>query len=190
MAMSEQLRGLLTQLDIPGKLIAVDESLVFEVQGKTGPEAWHVYPSLNLDAIVRYQNLIQRVADCITNQPGVIQTMDGSMQYPFTWKVVTIDEVIMRAGRPVTVSKFIPGDTLSELLKKSNTAKGLHPLQQIEVYDPGIVDADLTEFSGKLNTTLRTMSVWIKPVNTKAINRDIVVTDVCTAVKNVALGFE
>ncbi len=185
MAISKEALELSKTLNIPGKLIAENEALVFEVQGKFGPEAWHVYQNLDLATILRYQELTQKVAARIDNTPGVIQTSDGLLQYQFTWKVIPIDHVTIHNNHTVAISKFIYGDTISEILLSRSTR---HPLQQLENHEHGIVNRTFREFCRKLNTDLGTTNAWFTAVNTKPVSREIDVTDVSSSVQDLALA--
>jgi hypothetical protein len=188
MAHSERLQELVNVLNIPGELIAVDESLVFKVLGEYRPKVWQVYTGLDISTVKRYQILKQRVAHLIDGKPGSIQTSDGRLKFNFTWHVVQIEQTFTRSLLPVAVSNCIDGYNNSELIHDQSLLGGNHILQQIEQHDPGSVHACLTEFCNDLNIALGTTTVWFTPVNTKTIGSTMVVTDVCPYVGNIRNG--
>ncbi len=178
------LSDIVAQIDPPGQLIAMDESLIFKIDSKDKSIVWKVYPGIGYLPLKKYQSLTSQVADACNKVVGTVKNLSGTNQFQFEWKIVPIDNVFLRNGYVVAESEYVAGETVSELLKRSDEADN-HPLIQIDKEERGMIQANLMEYSGRLNTRLDSTNIWFTTINTKLVESLMVVTDVCPVIRNI-----
>ena len=157
--MRENVNELVRRLKVPGEFITFNEALIYKVESKTGLKAWKIYPGFFLAAIEKYQALTTMAANYADGKPWKISTQDNSIEFPFTWKVIPIDQVKEYQGYPLAISQWINGPSIQDLLDRNERFGELkHPLQKIESLDYGAVHGTMTAFCEQLNKNLNTNS--------------------------------
>jgi len=183
--MGEHINEMVKRLRVPGEFINFNEALIFKVEAETGLKVWKIYPGFSLTTIIKYQELTNLAAKYADGKPWKISTLDESLEFLFTWKVIPINQVREHEGCPLAISEWVDGLSVQDLLDRQDELGELdHPLQRINAIDYGGIQGDMTEFCGPLNTELRTSNIWFTTVNTKPKGSQLVITDVCPSVRN------
>lgn len=179
--MKENIKQLVNRLDVPGKFVNYNEALIYKVKAKV----WKLYPGFSLSTIYKYQALTAQVADYCDGKQWTISAQKGSPAFSFTWRIVQIEQVQEYEDFPLTISQWIEGDSVQDLLdRQEELGETTHPLQQIEAADYGAIQGKITQFCEPLNTALNNSNIWFTTVNAKPITHQLVVTDICPRVSN------
>lgn len=183
--MGERVEEIVKRLKVPGKYIGYGEALIYRVESERRSKVWKIYPGFSLSTIEKYQALTAIAANYANGRLWKISTSDKSIEFPFIWKVIPIDQVIEYQGYPLAISEWINGPSVQDLLDRNNRFGGLkHPLQRIEAADYQSVSGSMSQFCEQLNRDLVISHVWFTTVNTKPQGNQIRVTDICPSVYN------
>lgn len=137
--------------DIPGKFMSRNEGHIYRVEKVGRAEAWKIYPHLELSTIRHYQHLTDLVLNHISGRAEILSSLDGSVKFPFTWKVVPIDLVSVSHGHPLTQSEWVEGDSIQDLIDRQlQSGEEEHPIQKIEALDFDSIYGSLKQFSQSL----------------------------------------
>lgn len=163
--------------EIPGELIAFDDAAVFKVETGNDIQAWKLYSEgFTFRDIEKYKILTNKLARLNNGDQAIIQSLDGSVQFPFSWQFVPVDEVREINGCPCTISQFIEGPTMWEFV--NTTSCNNHPLLTIHEQDSDGINAQLEYLSRPFNRGLSEPVVKINSTNSKVMGDSIYITDI------------
>lgn len=156
----------------PGEFIDANEAMIYLVDGKV----WKVYPRLPLASTEKYQRLTSAVGRVLNGQREVIVSPVFGGEYTFTWHVVNIDEIFLYGDYATTVSEYIPGQTLLEVMGGG-----------VDVNSGNICDVFERVSEKQLLRRFAPLTPYITPVNVKPDFENYIfyITDVCPYVGTV-----
>jgi len=177
------------------ELVSVNEAYVYRVELEDRSLAYKLYPeNFTFGDIKEYQRLTNGLARKINNTSGTIQTLDGSIQFDFFWQVVSIDKIIDVNGVPCTISEFIDGPNMYDIVYSPSNLNNQHALELIETAQSQSVDKSLEGFSDDFNGLMESSAILLNITNVKTQslngNSVIKITDLCENVSRVKKRFK